>query len=1061
MASSRTLGGRFETTGDLIIASLEDLKNQDFKRFKDKLSDFSYEDHPSVSRGYLENADWVTTKNLLIDVYGDKAALDVTVQVLKSIGLMGPAEKLHSKFGEHGGVCGSSLENRLEGCRKKYMMLIKERYQCHKDGNACLGETVLLEKRYTKLLLIKKQRNMKEREHEITCLGQRHLQIMEERASTEYAPITIDCLFDPDENGITPKVVVLLGPAGVGKTMTSQKVMLDWASGNLYQDSFHVAFYMSCRELNTINDDTSLAGLICKICHVSCERDLLKSILSDFQKLLFIIDGFDELRWTSLGDTEVCEDPFQEANKEIILNSIFRKLSLWGASVIITTRPYSLEQMNDLFKCPRYVEILGFTGIDREQFFYNFFTRKDEAEMAFSVVKDNDTLFTMCAVPITCWIVCTVIKQQMVERQREMDCKTTTSIYLLYLKSLIKFHGRNSNQSIMNCLKKVCALANEGIWNQKILFEESDLRRHGLSITEIDSMFLNENIFQRDVETHTCYNFIHLSVQEFLAALFYVLRSTATFTSLILSKRQDMKKILEEVKKKSHLELMVQFLFGLSSEKQLKETVNTLGCSNCFYKDSLVLKDWLEANLTFIQKLKYLYELQDEDLIVRVMSNFQKITVVNSRPDFDYRALSYCLKNSRTQHKVLFINCRIGPKTRAVLASALPKCSHVGFNNCIFLEKDDQEIMEGVKSSLSGLFNSQRGIQELGFHECYLNASCCDQLHIIVANQSLVKLNLSLNYLQELGIKALCKGLKQKECVLQELRLRQCGLTSFCCADLRSLMMTNRSLTVLDLSKNKLEDYGIKLLCEGLSHPGSTLKDLNLEDCGIPSACCEILSDIVASSSLIVLDLSSNNLQDSGLKLLCEGLKHPRCVLQELRLKNCSLTSASCIDLGAVIISSRSLRELRLTENRLLDSGMKHLCEAIRHPGCVLQDLRLRNCGLTSSCCEDLRSVVSRSLTKLILRANHLKDSGIKLLCEGLRVPGCTLKYLSLEMCVLTTSSCDALHSVIVTNRSLTTLELSWNHLKNSGIKRLSEGLRHPGCTLQELWFKINDSSNL
>ncbi|XP_068112322.1 NACHT, LRR and PYD domains-containing protein 3-like isoform X2 [Hyperolius riggenbachi] len=903
MTPSRTLGGRFETTGDLIIASLEDLKSQDFKRFKDKLSDFSYEDHPPVSRGSLENADWVTTKNLLIDVYGAKAAVDVTVQVLKSIALMGPADKLLSKLGEHDGVYGSSLGNRLEGCRKKYSMSMKERYQCHKDGNACLGEMVHLEKRYTKLLLIKKQRNMKEREHEIMCLGQRHLQIMEERASSEYSPITIDYLFDPDENGITPKVVLLLGPAGVGKTMTSQKVMLDWASGNLYQDKFSVVFYISCRELNTINGDTSLAGLICKICHIDWERDLIKSILSDFPKLLFIIDGFDELRWTSLGDTEVCEDPFQKANKEIILNSMFRKLSLWGASVIITTRPYSLEQLNDLFKCPRYVEILGFTGLDREQFFYNFFHRKDEAEMALSAVKDNDTLFTMCAVPITCWIVCTVLKQQMVETQREMDCKTTTSIYLLYLKSLIKFHCRNSNQPVMKCLKKVCALANEGVWSQKILFEESDLKRHKLSISKIDSMFLNENIFQRDVETQTCYSFIHLSVQEFLAALFYVLGNKAKFSSIISTKKKDVKKILEEVKNKSHLELMVQFLFGLSSEKHLKETVKTLGCSNYSFKFSPILRDWLETNLTFFQKLKYLYELQDEDLIGRVMSNFPEITVVNSRPDFDYKALSYCLKNSRTWHKVLFLDCRIGPKTRAVLVSALPKCSQVRLHNCL------------------------------------LNASCCDQLQIIVTNQSLVKLDLSLNNLEDVGIKTLCQGLKQKECVLQELRLRQCDLTSFCCADLRSLLMTSRSLTVLDLSKNELEDYGLKCLCEGLRHPDCTLKELILEDCGIPSECCEIISDIVATSSLIVLDLSSNNLQDSGLKLLCEGLKHPHCVLQELRLNDCSLTSASCVDLSSVIILSRSLKGLRITENSLLDSDLKHLRESIRHPGCVLQDL--------------------------------------------------------------------------------------------------------------------------
>nr|DBA15599.1 TPA: hypothetical protein GDO54_004791 [Pyxicephalus adspersus] len=817
------------------------------------------------------------------------------------------------------------MKIRQHDYRTRYMTLMKERYQSHKDGNASLGQTVHLDKRYTKLLIIKKQRNLKEREHEIISLGKRHLKIMDERSSSQYSPVTIDGLFDPDEDGIVPKVVLLQGPAGIGKTMTSQKIMLEWASGNLYQDKFDFVFYLSCRELNTLGDQISLAGLVQKLCHMKCERDLLKSIFCNPQKILFLVDGFDELKWNLVSGKEVYEDPFQETSKKILLNGIFRQSCFCGSSLIITTRPYSLEQLNELFQCPRYVEILGFTGSDREQFFYCFFPEKEQADLALNIVKDNDTLFTMCAIPITCWIVCTVIKQQMAEGQNEIECKTTTSIYLLYLKSLLKYHCRNSKQSVMKCIKKICKLANEGVWNQKILFCEDDLRRHKLSITDIESVFLNENIFQRDVETQTCYSFIHLTVQEFFAALYYVLGNKMVITSMTPAKNVHLKELLKNHKYKSHLQLTIQFLFGLFGEKQQRETIKLLSCKQISSKEKSVLVDWLIMNPNYQMSFKYLYESQDENLVGKIMAYIPEVEVDNPGQSFDYKSISYCLKNSRCEHQINFINSHIGPKTRALLSSALPKCAQV--------------------------------------------------------------------------------------------RLKECGLTSHCCADLCSFITTHQTLTMLDLSKNSLDDSGLKILHEGLKHSGCTLQNLRLMDCGLSPSCCKDLSNILtATRSVKSMDLSMNNLQDSGIKHLCRGLQYPECVLQELSF---DILVGIC--------------------------ECKHFCSSI---------WRLWYCGLTLSCCVDLRTVVimNRTLNTLLLKGNNLTDSGMRLLCEGLKHPGCTLQELSIHSCSLTHLSCDDLRSVLNTNRSLTKLDLSQNSLQDSGVKILCEGLRDPGCTLQELW---------
>ncbi|XP_075054520.1 NACHT, LRR and PYD domains-containing protein 12-like isoform X4 [Mixophyes fleayi] len=953
-------------------------------------------------------------------------------------------------------MAASSLLN----CRSRYIDHMKRKYHVIKHHDKRLGKGLNLEKGYTSLFLIKNHRNEEERQHEILSSGQRHLRIMANRSSHEYSPITIQTLFDPNDDGIIPKIVMLQGPAGIGKTITSQKIMLDWASGILYKDKFQFVFYMSCREVNTITGTISLARYLSRYCLLKCPPEVLQSIFDNSEGILLIVDGFDELRWSSINDTEVIEDPFQEISIEILLNSLFRKTILRESSLIITTRPLSLTQLTDFAEYPRYVEILGFTGKDRKDYFSNFFKTKKQADLALRTIKGNDTLFTMCVVPITCWIVCTVMEPLLKEGLSVVDSKTSTSIYLLYLKGLIMYHGRSSDQSIITYIKKLCTLAIEGVWNRRILFEESDLDRHGLSMSELESVFLNENIFQRDIETCTCYSFIHLSVQEFFAALYYVLDEESVkepFTDFKIRKVKDLLRASED---HPHLTLTVRFLFGLSNEKQTQDTERSIGCRISF-REKPVLEEWLKRNSSKYHNdiLCCLYETQDKDYVGRMMSHFPNVKIIcfhlgeqRDQENIDHRAAAYCLEQSTIKHFVDFEGFTIGPNARNVISKGFSKCSKVWYKYCRF-PVTEEDVDEG-ESSISGLFN-QCQLQELQLRNCGLTSSCCDDLRsILITPRSLIRLDLKSNSLQDSGIKLLCEGLRHPDCILQDLGLKNCDLTSSCCDDLRSVLITSQSLIKLKLSRNDLQDSGLKLLCEGLRHPDCILKDLTLLCCCLTSSCCDDLRSVLSTSrSLIRLNLSQNILQDSGIKLLCEGLRHPDCILQDLKLLSCHPTSFCCDDLRSVLITPRSLIRLDLSRNKLQDSGIKLLCEGLRHPDCILQDLTLLCCCLTSSCCDDLRSVLitPRSLIRLNLSENYLQDSGIKLLCEGLRHPDCILQDLTLQHCDLTSSCCDDLRSVLITPRSLIRLDLSGNDLQESGIKLLCEGLRHPDCILQYL----------
>ncbi|CAI9593460.1 unnamed protein product, partial [Staurois parvus] len=228
------LGKDPQTSGDLIVYSLEDLIGCDFKRFRNKLSDFSYGDKLPLPlpRGRLENADWITTKDILIDTFGEEEALDVTIKIFTLIGLMGPANDLQERRAQNAKLKKMAHSSRLSEFGKEYKDSSKERFQRIKEYNSRIGEAVNLQKRFTKLFMKQGHQNKEEKEQEIRSSGRRHLQSMEKRPSDQYSPITIQALFDPDEDGFTPKIVVLQGPAGIGKTMTSMKIMLDWASGN-------------------------------------------------------------------------------------------------------------------------------------------------------------------------------------------------------------------------------------------------------------------------------------------------------------------------------------------------------------------------------------------------------------------------------------------------------------------------------------------------------------------------------------------------------------------------------------------------------------------------------------------------------------------------------------------------------------------------------------------------------------------------------------------------------------------------------------------------------------
>nr|XP_035921334.1 NACHT, LRR and PYD domains-containing protein 12 isoform X2 [Halichoerus grypus] len=850
--------------------------------------------------------------------------------------------------------------------RETYRDYVRRKFRLMEDRNARLGECVNLSHRFTRLLLVKEHSNPMWAQQKLLDTGWGQARTVGHQASF----IQMETLFEPDEERPEPpRTVVLQGAAGMGKSMLAHKVMLDWADGRLFQDRFDYVFYINCREMNQSTTEQSAQDLIS-----SCWPEPsvpLQELVRVPERLLFIIDGFDELK-PSFHDPQGpwCLSWEEKRPTELLLCSLIRKKLLPELSVLITTRPTALEKLHRWLEHPRHVEILGFSEAERKEYFYKYFHNVEQAGQVFHFVRDNEPLFTLCFVPMVCWVVCTCLKQQLEDGGLlRQTSKTTTAVYMLYFLSLMQPKPGSPTLQPPPNQRGLCSLAADGLWNQKILFEEQDLRKHGLDGADVSS-FLNMNIFQKDINCEKFYSFIHLSFQEFFAAMYYLLDPGEGGSG----PEQTVTRLLAEYgfSERSFLALTVRFLFGLLNEEMRSYLEKSL-CWKVSPHIKVELLRWIQSKAQSegstlqqgsLELFSCLYEIQEEDFIQQALSHFQVVVVSNMATKMEHVISSFCVKNCRST-LVLHLH-----------------------GAAYSTDEDDGRRWASGPQTLPA-----QSLKRC----CVASSACQDLAAALTANQNLTRVDLSCNGLGLPGVRLLCEGLRHPRCRLQVIQLRKCQLEAGACQEIASVLSTNRHLVELDLTGNALEDLGLRLLCQGLRHPVCRLQILWLKICRLTAAACEDLaSTLSVNQSLMELDLSLNDLGDPGVLLLCEGLRHPQCKLQTLRLGICRLSSAACEGVCSVLRVNPHLRELDLSFNDLGDAGMWPLCEGLQHPTCRLQKLWLDSCGLTTKACEDLSSAlgVSQTLTELYLTHNALGNAGVRLLCKGLSHPGCKLRVL-------------------------------------------------------------------
>ncbi|XP_058632540.1 NACHT, LRR and PYD domains-containing protein 12-like isoform X1 [Onychostoma macrolepis] len=914
---------------------------------------------------------------------------------------------------------------------KTFRSNLRKKFECLCEGTATQGNPTLLNEIYTELYITESESGEINNEHEVKC----------------------NDIFRPLPGQDEPiRTVLTKGVAGIGKTVSVQKFILDWAEEKENQD-VQLIFPLPFREINLMKDKTlSLSDLM----HIFFPETKEMKPFSGEYKVVFVFDGLDECRLSLdfQSNVRLC-DVSESASVDVLLTNLIAGNLLPSVLIWITSRPAAADLIPS--ECVhRVTEVRGFNEPQKEEYFRKTISNQSLANRIISHLKSSRSLFIMCHIPVFCWISATVLEKMMSQAESGEIPKTLTEMYthFLIIQTSIK-HEKDYEKNVKDedMIVKLGKLAFQQLVKGNLIFYEEDLRECGIDETEASVYSgLCTQIFREELGLYhgRVFCFVQLSIQELFAALYVLLsflldkrdvlnenlssKHSHKFTCHTISDlhQRAVDKALQS--KNGHLDLFLRFLLGLSLESN-----QTL----------------LKGLLMHVVNISYSEEKTIEYIKTRIRMNPSPEKSIN---------LFHCLNELGDQSLVNEVQkyLRSGGLSGARLSSSqwsaivfvlLTSEQLDKFNLRKYINREQNQNLMTPDEVLLKLLPVVEASRSAWLRECGVTDEGCAALSSALRSNSshLRELDLIGNKLGAAGLTLISDGLKDPRCKLEKLWLYDCGVTDEGCAALSSALRSNSHLRELSLNRNKLGDAGLMLISDGLKDPRCKLEKLWLSHCGVTDEGCAALSSALRSNShLKELDLSDNKLGAAGLTLISDGLKDPRCKLEKLKLYDCGVTAGGC---AALRSNSSHLRELDLSLNNLGDAGLMLISDGLKDPRCKLEKLWLSDCGVTYVGCADLSSALRSNslLRELDLSWNNLGDAGLKLISDGLKDPRCKLEKLTLSDCGVTDEGCAALSSALRSNSHLRELDLSENELGDAGLTLISDGLKDPRCKLEKL----------